>query len=166
MNSNSYVPQNRQRHLLEMFVFIKQLEGKISPLKYPYPKLTLYGKSTAGMIKLRIKMGRLSLDYVVGPYTITRALKGKRKQETQRQRVRDWSEDAMLLPLKTEKGPQTRKCGQPLESGNGREIFLEFSEGTQPLQHLDFNSVRSISELTVQKCNMINLYCLKPLSLW
>ena len=56
--------------------------------------------------------------------------RGERERGRERERV----EDAMLLALKMEKRPPTKKCGRPLEGGNdkGTDSSLGHPEETQP----------------------------------
>ena len=46
------------------------------------------------------------------------------------------------------KGPQTKESGKPLDARKGKEMEspLEPPEGIQPCQHLNFSSVRCISD--------------------
>lgn len=97
-------------------------------------------------------MARLFLDYVVGPDAITRVLIDQRKQESQSQREKDWSKDAILVTLKTEERPMNQKMWAASRNwewqGNFSRIFQNLQKGHNPANTFS-NSVRSISELTL-----------------
>lgn len=74
-----------------------------------------------------------------GPNVITRVL--LRERARQRVRVKERSEDTMLLfwLWRKSKAPWAKECRRPLAPGRGEEkrSCLNPSEGTQPCWHLD-----------------------------
>lgn len=63
--------------------------------------------------------------------------------------------------------PLAKECGQPPEAGKSKDTdrHLEPPEGTQPHQNLDFSPLTLGQAVELQKCKIINLCCLQPLSL-
>ena len=74
----------------------------------------------------------------------------------------------MLLPLQMEEGVLSREMQVASRSWKrqGMDSPLELPEGAQTSCRLDFGLIRLMWDSDFQPCDIINLCCVKPLSLW
>lgn len=79
----------------------------------------------------------------------------------------DKREDIAGFEGGTSGGPLAKEYGQPPETGKSKDTdrHLEPPEGMQSCPNRDFSPLTLGQDVELQKCKIINLCCLKPLSL-